>query len=45
MLPRLREYLLDVAETNHIPYQYFVSKGGTDAGAAQILKMKESQVQ
>ena len=26
MLPRLREYLLDVAETNHIPYQYFVSK-------------------
>lgn len=34
MLPRLREYLLDVAETNNIPYQYFVSKGGTDAGAA-----------
>ncbi|MEO1783011.1 glutamyl aminopeptidase [Enterococcus diestrammenae] len=34
MLPRLREYLLDTAETNHIPYQYFVSKGGTDAGAA-----------
>lgn len=34
MLPRLREYLLDTAETNNIPYQYFVSKGGTDAGAA-----------
>lgn len=34
MLPRLKEYLLDVAETNNIPYQYFVSKGGTDAGAA-----------
>ena len=34
MLPRLREYLLDIAETNNIPYQYFVSKGGTDAGAA-----------
>ncbi|MHC5372871.1 glutamyl aminopeptidase [Enterococcus sp. LJL120] len=33
-LPRLREYLLDTAETNKIPYQYFVSKGGTDAGAA-----------
>lgn len=33
-LPRLREYLLDTAETNNIPYQYFVSKGGTDAGAA-----------
>lgn len=26
MLPRLREYLLDIAETNNIPYQYFVSK-------------------
>ena len=34
MLPRLREYLLDTAETNNIPYQYFVSKGGTDAGSA-----------
>lgn len=34
MLPRLKEYLLDTAETHHIPYQYFVSKGGTDAGAA-----------
>ncbi|MBL1228719.1 glutamyl aminopeptidase [Enterococcus sp. BWB1-3] len=33
-LPRVREYLLDTAETNNIPYQYFVSKGGTDAGAA-----------
>lgn len=34
LLPRLREYLLDTAETHNIPYQYFVSKGGTDAGAA-----------
>jgi glutamyl aminopeptidase len=34
MLPRLKEYLLDTAETHNIPYQYFVSKGGTDAGAA-----------
>ncbi|MDH6364246.1 glutamyl aminopeptidase [Enterococcus sp. PF1-24] len=33
-LPRLREYLLDIAATHKIPYQYFVSKGGTDAGAA-----------
>lgn len=33
LLPRLREYLLDTAETHNIPYQYFVSKGGTDAGA------------
>ncbi|MGR3741714.1 glutamyl aminopeptidase [Companilactobacillus sp. DQM5] len=33
-LPRLKEYLLDIAETNKIPYQYFVSKGGTDAGDA-----------
>lgn len=28
----MREFLLDIAETNHIPYQYFVSQGGTDAG-------------
>ena len=33
-LKNMREYLLDTAETNNIPYQYFVSKGGTDAGAA-----------
>ena len=31
----LKEFLLSVAEDNHIPYQYFVSKGGTDAAAAQ----------
>ncbi|EOH87296.1 glutamyl aminopeptidase [Enterococcus pallens] len=36
LLPRLREYLLDTAETHNIPYQYFVSKGGTDAGAAHM---------
>lgn len=34
MLPRLREYLLDTAETHHIPYQYYVSNGNTDASAA-----------
>lgn len=35
-LKGMREFLLDTAETNNIPYQYFVSKGGTDAGAAHI---------
>ncbi|MBD3948595.1 glutamyl aminopeptidase [Tuanshanicoccus lijuaniae] len=33
----LRDYLLDMAESNHIPYQYFFSKGGTDAGAAHVM--------
>lgn len=28
----IREFILDTAETNKIPYQYFVSPGGTDAG-------------
>lgn len=28
----LREFILDMAETNNIPYQYFISQGGTDAG-------------
>lgn len=28
----LREYILDTAESNSIPYQFFVSPGGTDAG-------------
>lgn len=32
----MREFLLDTAETHHIPYQFFVSKGGTDAGAAHV---------
>ena len=36
-LKGMREFLLDTAETNNIPYQYFVSKGGTDAGAAQVM--------
>ncbi|MBF0779845.1 MULTISPECIES: glutamyl aminopeptidase [unclassified Granulicatella] len=34
LLRGMREFLLDIAHTHHIPYQYFVSKGGTDAGAA-----------
>ena len=29
----MREFILDTAESNNIPYQYFVSQGGTDAGA------------
>lgn len=28
----IRDFILDTAETNKIPYQYFVSQGGTDAG-------------
>ncbi|MFC0522277.1 M42 family metallopeptidase [Pontibacillus salicampi] len=28
----IREFILDTAETNDIPYQYFISQGGTDAG-------------
>ncbi|MCM3237315.1 M42 family metallopeptidase [Heyndrickxia oleronia] len=28
----MRELILDTAESNNIPYQYFVSQGGTDAG-------------
>ncbi|QOR65875.1 M42 family metallopeptidase [Cytobacillus suaedae] len=28
----MREFVLDTAETNNIPYQYFISQGGTDAG-------------
>ncbi|MBS4208635.1 M42 family metallopeptidase [Bacillus sp. FJAT-50079] len=32
----MREFILDTAETNNIPYQYFVSQGGTDAGRVHI---------
>jgi putative aminopeptidase FrvX len=28
----MRELILDTAESNQIPYQYFISQGGTDAG-------------
>jgi putative aminopeptidase FrvX len=31
-LPAMRDFLLDIAETENIPYQFFVSQGGTDAG-------------
>ncbi|WP_048601213.1 M42 family metallopeptidase [Rubeoparvulum massiliense] len=30
--PRLRDFVLDTAESNNIPYQFFISQGGTDAG-------------
>ena len=43
-LPRLREYLLDTAATHNIPYQYFVSKGGTDAGQrTQLITVYQVQ--
>lgn len=32
----MREFILDIAESNNIPYQYFVSQGGTDAGRVHI---------
>ena len=32
----MRDFVLDTAETNNIPYQYFVSPGGTDAGRVHI---------
>lgn len=32
----MREFVLDIAETNDIPYQYFVSQGGTDAGRVHL---------
>lgn len=33
----MREFLLETAEAHDINHQYFVSKGGTDAGAAHQL--------
>lgn len=32
----MREFILDMAETHSIPYQYFVSQGGTDAGRVHL---------
>lgn len=32
----MREFILETAETHNIPYQYFVSQGGTDAGRVHI---------
>ncbi|MBO0476639.1 glutamyl aminopeptidase [Vagococcus sp. DIV0080] len=36
MLRRMREYIVETADVKEIPYQSFVSKGGTDAGAAHL---------
>ncbi|NLY80859.1 MAG: M42 family metallopeptidase [Lysinibacillus sp.] len=33
----LRDFVLDTAESNNIPYQYFVSAGGTDAGRVHTM--------
>ncbi|MBP2077284.1 M42 family metallopeptidase [Oceanobacillus polygoni] len=32
----IREFVLDTAESNNIPYQYFISQGGTDAGRVHL---------
>lgn len=32
----MREFVLDTAEKHKIPYQYFVSPGGTDAGRVHV---------
>ncbi len=32
----MREFVLDTAESHNIPYQYFVSPGGTDAGRVHM---------
>lgn len=32
----IREFILDTAESNNIPYQYFISQGGTDAGRVHV---------
>ena len=36
-LPRMKEFLEDTALTHNIPFQYFVSQGGTDAGKAHLM--------
>ncbi|PYZ97158.1 peptidase M28 [Alteribacter lacisalsi] len=32
----MREFILDTAESSSIPYQFFISQGGTDAGRVHI---------
>lgn len=32
----MRDFVLDTAESHDIPYQYFISQGGTDAGRVHI---------
>jgi putative aminopeptidase FrvX len=36
--PLLRDFILDTAESENIPYQFFVSQGGTDAGRIHISR-------
>lgn len=33
---KLLEFVLDIAETHKVPYQFFVSQGGTDAGRIHL---------
>ncbi|MGM9927111.1 MAG: M42 family metallopeptidase [Bacillus sp. (in: firmicutes)] len=35
-LKGVREFVLDTAESHNIPYQYFASQGGTDAGRVHL---------
>lgn len=35
-LPGLRDFMIDTAEELGIPYQFFVSQGGTDAGKVHV---------
>ncbi|MFC4077989.1 M42 family metallopeptidase [Salinithrix halophila] len=35
-LPGMREFLIETAEQEGIPYQFFISQGGTDAGAVHL---------
>ncbi|WP_078594993.1 M42 family metallopeptidase [Evansella clarkii] len=32
----MRDFILDTAESGNIPYQYFISQGGTDAGRVHM---------
>ncbi|WP_026907519.1 M42 family metallopeptidase [Paucisalibacillus globulus] len=32
----MRDFVLDTAESHNIPYQYFISQGGTDAGSVHL---------
>jgi putative aminopeptidase FrvX len=34
--PQVRDFLLDIAESEQIPYQFFISKGATDAGMVHL---------
>lgn len=34
----MRDFILDTAESNDIPYQYFISQGGTDAGRVHLAQ-------